>query len=170
MHHPTDRITHTTTFVTPVVEHWLERETAQWVHQSHSPAATCRPLDRAVLRAAACSVRWCRCPLVASLPPPRCCSPRCCCCRRCRLPSRTRSACRTSARQTTASFAARDPGSSGAEWSAGVPSPSHGTAGAGSGLEVDRKLQTVMDRRTEGRKEMFYVTTHSTHFIYGYMA
>ena len=27
-----DRITHTTVFVTPVVEHWLERETAQWVH------------------------------------------------------------------------------------------------------------------------------------------
>ena len=23
MHHPTDRITHTTAFVTPVVEHWL---------------------------------------------------------------------------------------------------------------------------------------------------
>ena len=32
MHHPTGRITHTTTFVTPVVEHWLEREIAQWVH------------------------------------------------------------------------------------------------------------------------------------------
>ena len=32
MHHPTDRITHTMTFVTPVVEHWLEREIAQWVH------------------------------------------------------------------------------------------------------------------------------------------
>ena len=32
MHHPTDRITHTTEFVTPVVEHWLEREIAQWVH------------------------------------------------------------------------------------------------------------------------------------------
>ena len=27
MHHPTDRITHTTAFVTPVVEHWLERLT-----------------------------------------------------------------------------------------------------------------------------------------------
>ena len=27
-----DMIAHTTTFVTPVVEHWLERETAQWVH------------------------------------------------------------------------------------------------------------------------------------------
>ena len=32
MHHPTDRIVHTTAFVTPVVEHWLEREIAQWVH------------------------------------------------------------------------------------------------------------------------------------------
>ena len=26
MHHPTDRIAHTTAFVIPVVEHWLERE------------------------------------------------------------------------------------------------------------------------------------------------
>ena len=32
MHHPTERIVHTTAFVTPVVEHWLEREIAQWVH------------------------------------------------------------------------------------------------------------------------------------------
>ena len=32
MHHPTDRIEHTTTFVTTVVEQWLERERAQWVH------------------------------------------------------------------------------------------------------------------------------------------
>ena len=31
-HHPTDRIAHTKAFVTPVVEHWLEREIAQWVH------------------------------------------------------------------------------------------------------------------------------------------
>ena len=28
----TDNIAHTTAFVTPVVEHWLEREIAQWVH------------------------------------------------------------------------------------------------------------------------------------------
>ena len=27
-----DRIAHTTAFVTPVVEHWLECEIAQWVH------------------------------------------------------------------------------------------------------------------------------------------
>ena len=32
MHHPTDRIVHTTAFVKPVVAHWLEREIAQWVH------------------------------------------------------------------------------------------------------------------------------------------
>ena len=31
MHHPTDRITHTTAFVTPVVEHRLEQKIAQWV-------------------------------------------------------------------------------------------------------------------------------------------
>ena len=31
MHHPPDRIAHTTAFVTPVVEHWLEQEIAQWV-------------------------------------------------------------------------------------------------------------------------------------------
>ena len=35
MHHPTDRIIHTTAFVIPVVEHWLEREIAQWVLQQH---------------------------------------------------------------------------------------------------------------------------------------
>ena len=29
---PTYRITHTTAFVTLVVEHWLEREITQWVH------------------------------------------------------------------------------------------------------------------------------------------
>ena len=32
MHHPTDRIAHTTAFGTPVVEHCLEREKSQWVH------------------------------------------------------------------------------------------------------------------------------------------
>ena len=36
MHHPTDRIAHTTAFGTPVVEHWLEREIAQWVHHGES--------------------------------------------------------------------------------------------------------------------------------------
>ena len=30
--------------------------------------------------------------------------------------------------------------------------------------------QTIDNIRLEGRKEMFYLTTHSTHFIYGYMA
>ena len=30
-------------------------------------------------------------------------------------------------------------------------------------------LRCLLDIK-EGRKEMFYLTTHSTHFIYGYMA
>ena len=42
MYHPTDRIAHATAFVTPVVEHWLEQEIAQWVHpmkdQSNDPS------------------------------------------------------------------------------------------------------------------------------------
>ena len=33
MHHPTDRITHTTAFVTPVVEHWLERQASDIIMQ-----------------------------------------------------------------------------------------------------------------------------------------
>ena len=36
MHHTTDRIKHITAFVTPVVEHWLEWEIAQWVHHEGS--------------------------------------------------------------------------------------------------------------------------------------
>ena len=36
MHHPTDRIAHTTIFVTPVVEHWLEWEIGQWVNHKGS--------------------------------------------------------------------------------------------------------------------------------------
>ena len=32
MHHHTNRIAHTMAFVTPAVEHWLELEIAQWVH------------------------------------------------------------------------------------------------------------------------------------------
>ena len=32
-------------------------------------------------------------------------------------------------------------------------------------------VMCITDSRTfTGRKEMFYLTTHSTHFIYGYMA
>ena len=36
MHHPIDRITHAMAFVTPVVEHWLERDIAQCVHHEGS--------------------------------------------------------------------------------------------------------------------------------------
>ena len=50
MHHPTDRIKHTTAFVTPVMEHWLEREIAQWVHpmkdRSERSTSELRPAPR----------------------------------------------------------------------------------------------------------------------------
>ena len=36
LHHPIDRIAHTTTVVTPVLEQWLEREIAQFVHHEGS--------------------------------------------------------------------------------------------------------------------------------------
>ena len=36
MHHPTDRVAHTTAFITPVVEHWLEREIAPTTHRTMS--------------------------------------------------------------------------------------------------------------------------------------
>ena len=36
MHHPTDRIIYTTAFVIPVVERWLKREIAQWIHHEGS--------------------------------------------------------------------------------------------------------------------------------------
>ena len=32
------------------------------------------------------------------------------------------------------------------------------------------RSNTVHRQRLKGRKEMFYLTTHPTHFIYGYMA
>ena len=40
MHDPTDRITHTTAFVTPVVEHWLERKIAQWDRRTLLPRSS----------------------------------------------------------------------------------------------------------------------------------
>ena len=41
MHHPSDRITHTTAFVTPVVEHWLDQEIAPSVHHEGSILLRC---------------------------------------------------------------------------------------------------------------------------------
>ena len=52
MHHPTDRITHTTAFVPPVVEHWMERKIAQWVHpmKDRSDTMSERPYHGATSR------------------------------------------------------------------------------------------------------------------------
>ena len=32
------------------------------------------------------------------------------------------------------------------------------------------EIFAILPKVSEGRKEMVYLTTHSTHFIYGYMA
>ena len=37
-------------------------------------------------------------------------------------------------------------------------------------LSASGLVGTGFASRKEGRKEIFYLTTHSTHFIYGYMA
>ena len=41
-------------------------------------------------------------------------------------------------------------------------------------FQMKKKLGAILDSppkgKREGRKIMFYLTTHSTHFIYGYMA
>ena len=55
MHHSTDRIAYTTAFVTPVVEHWLEREIAQWVHHEGSIR---RPSERSYHGATSRSSQW----------------------------------------------------------------------------------------------------------------
>ena len=39
-----------------------------------------------------------------------------------------------------------------------------------STFETFRERLPYIRTRQEGRKEMFYLTTHSTHLIYGYMA
>ena len=36
MHHLTDKIVHTTSFVTPVVGHWLKRDITQWVQHERT--------------------------------------------------------------------------------------------------------------------------------------
>ena len=35
---------------------------------------------------------------------------------------------------------------------------------------INKKISIICIIIQEGRKEMFYLMTHSTHFIYGYMA
>ena len=50
MRYHIDRIAHTTPFVTPVVEHWLELEIAQWVHHEGSIRRSIAPRADALPR------------------------------------------------------------------------------------------------------------------------
>ena len=40
----------------------------------------------------------------------------------------------------------------------------------GQKYQIRTAVSKIKKNKTIGRKEMFYLTTHSTHFIYGYMA
>ena len=116
MHHPRDRITHTTEFDIAVVDHWLKREIAQCVHHEGSIRRPISPRVNALntelhlapiyysdVRSGQVRSECLACTFRAS-----CCSAR-----------------------------------------------------------LSRAQDTLMQR--EGRK-CRYLTTHSTHFIYGYMA
>ena len=62
MLHPTNRITHTTAFVIPVVEHWLEREIAQWVHPMKDRSDDPSHHERTLLQRSYISLLvWCVC-------------------------------------------------------------------------------------------------------------
>ena len=50
MHHFTYKISHTTAFVTPVVEQWLEGEMAQWVDHEGSIQHHKRTLSQSFIR------------------------------------------------------------------------------------------------------------------------
>ena len=50
-------IAHTTSFVTPVVEHWLEREISQWVHPMKDRSDDRSHHERTLLRRSYISLR-----------------------------------------------------------------------------------------------------------------
>ena len=58
MHHRTDRIAHTTAFVTSVVEHWLGREIAQWVHSMEDRSDDPSHHERTLLPRSYISLHW----------------------------------------------------------------------------------------------------------------
>ena len=103
MHHPTDRITHITAFVTPVLEHWLESEIAQWVHNEGSIRLSIAPTHINYL-------------------------------------------------------GYRD-----------IKLQREGCIGL-KNLPIDLFLNCSVLKPILREREMFYLTTHSTHFIYSYMA
>ena len=124
MHHPTDRVTHTTAFATPVVEHWLEWEIAQWVHSTKDRSVTYHTMSECSYhRATSCSCTH------------------------------------TKGRCTVFSFLNQ-------QW---PPSnkKNHRSENRCKQMLHWRSVEHI--HRCE-MNEMFYLMTHKTHFIYGYMA
>ena len=133
MDHPTDRIIHTTAFVTPVVGHWLEWEIAQWVHHEGSIRWSIAPWANALtteLHLAPCLHEVQR--VFRDVP-------------------------------LRSNIGYTEPR---ANWMADS-SLSHTTENT---IPAAKKQNPFLLTHSEREREMFYLTTHSTHFIYGYMA
>ena len=105
--HPIDRIVRTTAFGTPVVEHWLEREIAQWVHPMKDRSDDPSHHERTLLPRSYISLQ------------------------------KTEQEQRTFSQLNTV-------------------------------LKRYRRCDCSSSRERE--RQIFHLTTHSTHFIYGYMA
>ena len=142
MHHPTDRIAHTTAFVTPVVEHWLVREIAQWVHHMKGRSDDSSHRERTPLPRSYISLRvgW-----------------------------------------------THEPGGGLFCFQIILVLSCHVLMDAHVSVDIERNvmLQKCVQQVNRfgdgsvmvwagihhgGVREIFYLTTHSTHFIYGYMA
>ena len=143
MHHPTDRIAHTTAFVTPVVEHWLEREIAQWVQPWRIDPTTHRTTSERSYHGAtsrsACATESARGSVFE------------CSSKICHIPSLSKEGNILFNDALNTFYLRLYGGKEGKMFYLTTPS-THFIYGY---MEV--------------RKEMFYLTTRSTHFIYGYM-
>ena len=123
---------HPTTFVTPVVEHWLEWEIVQWVHPMKDQSDDLSHHERTLLPRSYISLPFC-----SGWTPN----------------SRSVFLC----------------------WGVVKHSFIHCSGCCTVEQEIAQWVKwifviPVMEHWLEQRKEMFYLTMHSTHFIYGYRA
>ena len=146
MHFSIDRTVHTTAFDKPVVDHWLERKIAQTAAGStEKDRSDDRPLQRHI------GVRFRETPTLQKTPP--------------KNPKLTE--------QLWGCFALYSTHSTQCLRGQFVPlCYIVNCSGSVCWYTIQHSGYGMFDSilYKEGRKEMFYLTTHSTHFIYGYMA
>ena len=149
MHHPTDRITHTTAVVKPVVVHWLKREITQWVHHEGSIRLMLRWVVGSILHGVD-SLSY-----VSFQPDPRdwCNKGRGMCYPVCGMVHIKRVA-----HVAAAGFLSHS------EWYFIICAPPYNHKNV-----LSASLNKAFPLHKKGWKS-FYLSTHSTHVIYGYMS